>query len=55
MAPGFLPEISSPGKKEQIFGKNLPAAALETTWLSKHHLFGNTRLHILFVQIILWT
>ena len=28
MVPGFEPEISSPGKKEQIFGKNPPAAAL---------------------------
>ena len=28
VAPGFEPEISSPGKKEQIFGKNPPVAAL---------------------------
>ena len=29
LAPGFAPEIFSPGKKEQIFGKNPPAAALD--------------------------
>ena len=38
VAPGFEPEISSPGKKEQIFGKNPPVAALASRQSRLHSI-----------------